>query len=99
KGGIKQRGLARTDRSAKAERHVGKAVLCATRAHRAVLLLLAEATADTGVDAVCVGGSKAPTGPAADSALELVLRTGERLRIGAGVDAGKLQRVLGALRG
>jgi len=37
-------------------------------------------------------------GPAEHTALELVLRTGERLRIGAGVDATTLQQVLEALR-
>ena len=37
-------------------------------------------------------------GPAEHAALELVLRTGERLRIGAGVDAATLQQVLEALR-
>ena len=35
---------------------------------------------------------------AAETALELVLGTGERLRIGAGVDAATLRRVLDALR-
>ena len=34
-----------------------------------------------------------------EAALELVLATGERLRIGAGVDAGTLRRVLDVLRG
>jgi hypothetical protein len=37
-------------------------------------------------------------GPAEHAALELVLTTGERLRIGAGVDARTLQQVLEALR-
>ena len=37
-------------------------------------------------------------GPAEHAALELVLRTCERLRIGAGVDAATLQQVLEALR-
>lgn len=37
-------------------------------------------------------------GPAQYAALELVLRNGERLRIGAGVDATTLQHVLEALR-
>ena len=37
-------------------------------------------------------------GPAEHIALELVLTTGERLRIGAGVDARTLQQVLEALR-
>jgi transposase-like protein len=36
--------------------------------------------------------------PAAEASLELVLATGERLRIGAGVDAGTLRTVLDALR-
>jgi hypothetical protein len=36
--------------------------------------------------------------PAAEAALELVLATGERLRIGAGVDAITLRTVLQALR-
>ena len=36
--------------------------------------------------------------PAEYAALELVLTTGERLRIGAGVDATTLQQVLEALR-
>jgi transposase-like protein len=36
--------------------------------------------------------------PVADPVLELVLTTGERLRIGAGVDAAELRRVLAALR-
>jgi hypothetical protein len=36
--------------------------------------------------------------PAADAALELVLATGERLRIGAGVDATTLRTVLEAVR-
>jgi hypothetical protein len=35
---------------------------------------------------------------ATDAALELVLTTGERLRIGTGVDAAKLRTVLEALR-
>ena len=37
-------------------------------------------------------------GPAEHAALELVLRTGDRLHIGAGVDAATLRRVLEALR-
>jgi len=37
-------------------------------------------------------------GPAEHSALELVLTTGERLKISAGVDARTLQQVLEALR-
>ncbi|MBZ5626778.1 MAG: helix-turn-helix domain containing protein [Acidobacteriia bacterium] len=37
-------------------------------------------------------------GPAEHAALELVLTTGERLRISAGVDARTLQQVLEALR-
>lgn len=36
--------------------------------------------------------------PAAEAGLELVLATGERLRIGAGVDAATLRTVLDALR-
>jgi hypothetical protein len=36
--------------------------------------------------------------PSTEAALELVLATGERLRIGAGVDVGTLRRVLDALR-
>jgi hypothetical protein len=36
--------------------------------------------------------------PAAEAALELVLTTGERLRIGAGVDPATLRKVLEALR-
>jgi hypothetical protein len=36
--------------------------------------------------------------PATEAALELVLATGERLRIGAGVDATTLRTVLDALR-
>jgi len=36
--------------------------------------------------------------PAAEAALERVLTTGERLRIGAGVDAAALRKVLEALR-
>ena len=36
--------------------------------------------------------------PATEASLELVLATGERLRIGAGVDAATLRTVLGALR-
>src|SRR5260370_4311696 len=36
--------------------------------------------------------------PATESALDLVLATGERLRIGAGVDAATLRTVLEALR-
>ena len=36
---------------------------------------------------------------AAEAALELVLATGERLRIGAGVDAATLRTVLDVLRG
>jgi hypothetical protein len=36
--------------------------------------------------------------PVADAALELVLATGERLRIGAGVDATTLRTVLEAVR-
>ena len=36
--------------------------------------------------------------PAAEASLELVLATGERLRIGAGVDAATLRTVLEALR-
>jgi hypothetical protein len=36
---------------------------------------------------------------ATEAALELVLATGERLRIGAGVDVGTLRRVLDVLRG
>jgi hypothetical protein len=37
-------------------------------------------------------------GPATEAALELVIATGERLRIGAGVDAATLRTVLEALR-
>jgi hypothetical protein len=36
--------------------------------------------------------------PAAEASLELVLATGERLRIGAGVDVATLRTVLDALR-
>jgi transposase len=36
--------------------------------------------------------------PMTDAAMELVLTTGERLRIGAGVDTATLRRVLDALR-
>ena len=36
--------------------------------------------------------------PVAEAALELVLTTGERLRIGAGVDSATLRTVLDALR-
>jgi hypothetical protein len=36
--------------------------------------------------------------PSTETALELVLATGERLRIGARVDVGTLRRVLDALR-
>ena len=36
--------------------------------------------------------------PPTEAALELVLATGERLRIGAGVDAAVLRTVLGVLR-
>ena len=36
--------------------------------------------------------------PAAEAALELVLTTGERLRIGAGVEPAALRKVLEALR-
>ena len=36
--------------------------------------------------------------PAAEPSLELVLKTGERLRIGAGVDDASLRTVLAALR-
>lgn len=36
--------------------------------------------------------------PASEAALELVLATGERLRIGAGVDSATLRTVLEALR-
>ena len=36
--------------------------------------------------------------PAGEAGLELVLATGERLRIGAGVDAARLRTVLEALR-
>jgi transposase len=42
-------------------------------------------------------GAPRPT-PAAEAALELVLATGERLRIGAGVDAKTLRTVLEALQ-
>jgi hypothetical protein len=37
-------------------------------------------------------------GPATEAALELVMATGERLRIGAGVDAATLRTVLEAVR-
>jgi hypothetical protein len=37
--------------------------------------------------------------PAGEATLELVLNSGERLRIGAGVDPAALRKVLGALRG
>jgi hypothetical protein len=40
----------------------------------------------------------APHEPATEMALELVLMTGERLRIGAGVDVGMLRAVLEVLR-
>ena len=39
------------------------------------------------------------SGPTTDSVLELVLATGERLRIGAGVDITTLRTVLDVLRG
>lgn len=42
------------------------------------------------------GGTAQPA--AAEMVLELVLNTGERLRIGAGVDAAALRTVLAALR-
>ena len=40
----------------------------------------------------------APPEPATEAGLELVLRSGNRLRIGAGVDGETLRRVLEALR-
>jgi hypothetical protein len=40
----------------------------------------------------------APHGPATDVALELVMATGERLCIGAGVDAATLRTILEVLR-
>ena len=43
------------------------------------------------------GGTRQERGPS-DADLELVLRTGERLRIGAGVDTATLRVVLDALR-
>ncbi len=39
-----------------------------------------------------------PQGPAGEAALELVLATGERLRISAGVDAATLRTVVDVLR-
>jgi hypothetical protein len=42
------------------------------------------------------GGGQAQ--PAAEQTLELILSTGERLRIGAGVNANALRTVLEALR-
>ena len=54
----------------------------------------------TGAGAFRVGGTRSGSGRsrAAEAALELVLTTGERLRIGAGVDAATLRTVLDALR-
>ena len=40
-----------------------------------------------------------PREPATEAAFELVLTTGERLRMGAGVDPTALRKVLEALRG
>jgi transposase len=45
-----------------------------------------------------VEGGAAPAGTRAEPALELVLNTGERLRIGAGVNGATLRTVLEALR-
>ena len=44
-------------------------------------------------------GTAAPVAACADAALELVLRSGERLRIGNQVDAATLRMVLEAVRG
>jgi hypothetical protein len=45
-----------------------------------------------------VEAGRAGRGPAAEATLELVLTTGERLRIGAGVGSATLRKVLEALR-
>ena len=45
-----------------------------------------------------VEGGVAPAGTRSEPALELVLSTGERLRIGAGVNSATLRTVLEALR-
>jgi hypothetical protein len=60
-----------------------------------LLLRLAETAPGKRARAVRSGGEKR----AAEAALELVLPTGERLRIGPGVDITTLRTVLDVLRG
>jgi len=62
------------------------------------LLRLAETTPEKRAGAFRVDRRAAQLEPAMETALELLLATGERLRIGAGVDAATLRTVLEALR-
>jgi len=58
---------------------------------------LAQTARRTAADAIRVGGNRIGPATACDGAgLELVLATGERLRIGAGVDGTTLRTVLGS---
>ena len=92
--------MARTNRRARAQRNFSEAVLQGTGAYRIFLLRLAQTAPDRQqpVRFALVERGATRQEPAAEAALELVLATGERLRIGAGVDAATLRTVLEALR-
>ena len=79
--------------SAGEERAVGAGILQGTRAERTVLLWLAAAVAEPGAGGVRAGRDE---GGASEAAIEIVLTSGDRLRIGC--DAASLRMVLSVLR-
>ena len=92
--------MGRTNRCARAQRDVREAVLQGTRDHRAVLLCLAETAPEAGpVRFALVERSARRQERTAEAVLELVLTTGERLRIGTGVDDATLAHRVGRLAG
>ena len=99
-GQPESRRVGRTNRGATAQRNVREAVLQGTRTDGILLLRLAQTARGNRAGAVRFGGKASGGGRSgtAETVLELVLATGERLRIGAGVDAATLRTVLDALR-
>ena len=91
--------MARADSGARAQRTVRKGLLQRARANGVVVLFLAQTAARNGpVRFALVERGPVRQESALEAQLELVLASGERLRIGAGVEAATLRLFVEALR-
>ena len=73
---------------------------CRARGITEARFTVAKTAAENGAGAIRAAGDRTAADTASpDSALELVLANGERLRIGNGVDAATLRMVLEVVRG